>query len=511
MNKKQYCFLICVFVAVIALNAASVAFGAATPYISINKNASVTKIRAVDLYLQGPENVAYMKISNQEDQSGADWEAYATRKSWLLGYGAGMKTVYVRFKDRKNNNSQLYKAVIQLSPPASMDVDFYISADLKSPTGTDKIDTREVTLTLKYSEGVEDFCVSNDAKFSLSPNFIGMVSKYGWTLTPGSGVKTVYVQFRDANKKIKTVSHQVTYIQPAVYLSEGSLVKDQNSAVYYFGYDGRLHPFINSAVYHSWYPDFSNIHYVSTAKLRQYQVAEPACVRPGTWLVKFSSSARVYAVETGCKLRPLRSEVEAYMLYGKNWAKRVIDLDAVYQSGYHLNSYSVADKANNIKDSDSDGLSNVVEDEYGTSDSNYDSDNDGLSDYEEVNYWFTDPTSSDTDGDGYKDGREILSGYLPAGPGKLMAISSSTYSYPLGTVFTGSDNKLYFRKSDNNYYYIGKDSSDTVFKSNKLNGLFIAVSPYPLEMKNFKAKKINSAEDEIIYPMKFTGNVLTKF
>jgi len=42
-----------------------------------------------------------------------------------------------------------------------------------------------------------------------------------------------------------------------------------------------------------------------------------------------------------------------------------------------------------------------------------DSDNDGLSDSDESFIYFTDPTSSDTDGDGYVDGEEVALGYSP--------------------------------------------------------------------------------------------------
>jgi hypothetical protein len=47
-----------------------------------------------------------------------------------------------------------------------------------------------------------------------------------------------------------------------------------------------------------------------------------------------------------------------------------------------------------------------------------DQDNDNLTDQEEV-FYNTDPLNPDTDGDGYLDGDEVMSGYNPAGEGKL--------------------------------------------------------------------------------------------
>jgi len=42
-----------------------------------------------------------------------------------------------------------------------------------------------------------------------------------------------------------------------------------------------------------------------------------------------------------------------------------------------------------------------------------DSDNDGLSDYDEINIYHTNPQVADTDGDGYNDGQEIKAGFSP--------------------------------------------------------------------------------------------------
>ena len=55
-----------------------------------------------------------------------------------------------------------------------------------------------------------------------------------------------------------------------------------------------------------------------------------------------------------------------------------------------------------------------------------DSDNDGITDFDEVNLYGTDPFVADTDGDGFTDGAEILSGYDPldASPETLVVYES---------------------------------------------------------------------------------------
>lgn len=70
-------------------------------------------------------------------------------------------------------------------------------------------------------------------------------------------------------------------------------------------------------------------------------------------------------------------------------------------------------------DSDGDSLTDTEEEALGTKINLIDSDFDGLSDYEEVKVYKTNPLNPDSDGDGYKDGDEVKSGYNPNGAGKL--------------------------------------------------------------------------------------------
>ena len=70
-------------------------------------------------------------------------------------------------------------------------------------------------------------------------------------------------------------------------------------------------------------------------------------------------------------------------------------------------------------DRDKDGLTDVEEEELGTSPRAADTDGDDLFDLEEVRTWETDPLNPDTDGDGYLDGAEVSGGYNPSGEGAL--------------------------------------------------------------------------------------------
>lgn len=502
MRKNQLFYITLIILAITGLGffwASSVK--AVNPYVSINYNSYETKTRKVQLNLQGMNDVFRMMISNSVDFSNAKWEPYQAQKTWYLDYGAGTKTVYVKFEDHNLRVSDIYKDTIQLTVPANMAVDFKIN------DGATETNSRYVALKFSYSSGVEGFIVSNNNDFT-EIEFKNIMDSVTWVLSPGDGAKTIYVQFIDANKKTVTVSKTINYQQLGVSIPEGSLIKGQTNTIYYYGFDGELHPFLNSLLYHSWYKNFSNIKYVSNIKLGQYKLGNPVCMHPGTWLVKFKGLPKVYAVAPGCTLYPLLSNAEAYLIYGKNWQKRIVELDTIVQDSYIALTYDATDSEAGIVDQDRDGVSAEVEKEYGISDSNSDSDNDGLTDYEEVYYWFTDPTVADTDHDGFKDSAEIINGYNPAGIGKLEKVPDNTYEYPAGSIIKfKKDGKLYYRNSNGKYYYAGKNSDDNLFKSNNLSPTFIIDSPYAINF-NIERGSINKNEMEITSPTQYVGSGL---
>lgn len=463
----------------------------ASPYVSINKNQSETKVRKVDVYLEGPENTHLMMISNRADFVDGVWVPYQTYKQWYLTSGAEAKTVYVKFALKNGMISTIYSDSIKLSPPANMEVGFKINNNAV------ETNNRVVSLAISWSLGVEEMRISNTSDFGLS-DWIGIDNDLTWVLSNGSGKKTVYMQFKDSNGFVKTVSKNIKYNQLANYISEGTLIKGVSTGVYYMGYDGKLHPFFNSAIYHSWYPSFNNILRVSNAKLREYQIGTPVCVRQGTWIVKFTASNRMYAVEPGCVLRQIRSEVEAQVIYGKDWKKRVVTLDAILQSFYKKIDLA---SSGSVVDDDKDGLEKSIEDEYGTSDSDQDSDDDGLSDFEEVNYWFTDPAMADTDEDGKKDGKEILAGNSPLGPGKISSISAGTYTFPLGSLIRGkASGDLYYRQYNGQYLKVNTNA----FNSNGFQNRFVIQQTYDIPF-SVSGGGLKNSVDAVLRPQVMTA------
>ncbi|MBI4994817.1 hypothetical protein HZC21_04225 [Candidatus Peregrinibacteria bacterium] len=480
MIKKQYLL----FLVIIALFFGMQSVQSAS-WIYINFNNSETKTRQVGLGLSGPDGVDKMMISNYVDFRDGYWESFQSSKIWYLTYGSGTKSVYVKYKDKSGKETVIFNDTIQLTVPKDMQVDFTINKNDKNTN------SRYVSLAATWSAGVESVRFSNNAKDFSQFNWVTISKDFSWVLTSGSGDKNVYAQFIDGNGVTKTVSKKITYKQPTNYLAEGTLLKGQTSTIYYLGFDGKLHPFFNSAIYHSWYPDFKNILQVSNAKLQQYSIGSPVCARQGIWLVRFGSSERKYAVEPGCRLAPIWSDTHAQILYGPKWKKRVLALPEILESTYsRINS----DFSTSAVDNDSDWVDKVTEDSYGSSDFEVDSDSDGLGDYEEVFYWFSDPASKDTDNDGFNDGAEVVKGYSPVGGGKFAGLPTGTYSYPKGTIVKEkTSGNLYYVNSDDKYYSV----SDNAFTANYFDSKFVVKETFDIPFSS--SGGLSSTAVESIY------------
>lgn len=480
MIKKQYLL----FLVIVALfwNIPSVQCAS---WIYINFNNSETKTRQVGLGLSGPDGVEKMAISNYVDFRDGNWEPFQSSKNWYLSFGSGTKSVYVKYRDKSGKETVIFNDTIQLVVPKDMQVDFTINK------GDKNTNLRYVSLSATWSPGVESIRFSNNSKDFSQSNWVTISKDFSWILSSGSGDKMVYAQFMDGNGKTKTVSKKITYKQPVNYLMEGTLLKGQSSTIYYLGFDGKLHPFFNSAIYHSWYSDFKNILQVSNAKLQQYSVGSPVCVRQGTWLVRFSNNERKYAVEPGCRLTPIWSDTHAQILYGSKWKKRVLVLPEVLQSVYGRADIGFS---TSTIDNDGDFVDKATEDSYGSSDYELDSDSDGLGDYEEVFYWFSDPISKNTDGDDFNDGAEVVKGYSPVGGGKFASLPIGTYSYPKGTVMKEkASGKLYYVNNDGKYYGV----SDSAFASNFFDSKFVVAQTFKIPFTS--SGSLNSKAGESIY------------
>ncbi|MBU0660764.1 hypothetical protein KKG22_01130 [Patescibacteria group bacterium] len=470
MRRIQYIFSICtVFSLFFVVSLVS----AAEPGVTINGGDSSVQSHYVHLYIVPTSGAKYMRISDDSNMEDDTWVAVRQHvSSWELPFGNGVKTAYVQFQYANASLSGVYTDSIQLSAQTNMSVSVAIDNDKR------QTDSRYVTIDIEASIGVDDMMVSNEPTFT-GVSYRPIAKKIQWVLSSGSGEKIVYFRFRDAQGTIKNMQKAIQFNAPERTLSEGSFVKGQGTTVYYIGYGGRMHPVPNSAVYQSYLPGFASVMHVSDTKLQEYFVGSMVCMRPGTWLLKFSQSPRIYAPEPGCMLRPLRSQSEAFILYGETWQERILEVPPYVMGGYNIHSLTTESRAN---DADRDGIDKETEKWYGSSDTKDDSDGDGLSDYEEIMYWFTDPKKVDTDEDGIGDGDEILLRQSPNGFGELIAIPENTYSFPYGSVVYKwwSDKKFYYFHQSNDILYLSDNIHGKAFEGNNFQLRFVITPPFKL-------------------------------
>jgi lysophospholipase L1-like esterase len=118
--------------------------------------------------------------------------------------------------------------------------------------------------------------------------------------------------------------------------NDGNAATQQDSAVYYYGKDGRRHAFPNDKVYFTWYSDFSQVQIVSAAELERMPLGQNVTYRPGVRMVKFTTLSRVYAVDAGGLLRWVKTEAIAQALYGSTWNQQIDDISDAFFSNYRF-------------------------------------------------------------------------------------------------------------------------------------------------------------------------------
>ncbi|GKU77790.1 S-layer homology domain-containing protein [Paenibacillus sp. L3-i20] len=182
-----------------------------TGTVIIQKGAELTNVMDTTLTLTSSDGnngsgIVEMRFSN----NGTDWESWessATTKAWSLVTGDGEKTVYVQFKDKAGNVSETINDVIKL--------------DQTIPTGKIVINSgatttsgKLVALTLTSSDGTGSGVI--EMRFSEDnqtwSKWENVSPTKNWNFTGSSGLKNLYVQFRDGAGNVSVANKaSITY------------------------------------------------------------------------------------------------------------------------------------------------------------------------------------------------------------------------------------------------------------------------------------------------------------
>jgi len=117
---------------------------------------------------------------------------------------------------------------------------------------------------------------------------------------------------------------------------DGNPATTLDEAVYLVSANGQRHAFPNAQVFFSWFPNFDEVSYIDEFNLSVMPLGKNVTVRSGTNLIKLANDPKTYAVEAGGALRWIKTEEIARILYGADWAKRVIDMPDVFFTNYSL-------------------------------------------------------------------------------------------------------------------------------------------------------------------------------
>ncbi|MBI5654045.1 Ig-like domain-containing protein [Candidatus Uhrbacteria bacterium] len=126
-------------------------------------------------------------------------------------------------------------------------------------------------------------------------------------------------------------------------LKSGDLIKipDDNNvltlsdtAVYYYGADGRRYVFPNEKAYYTWYRDFSSVKTIPVDQMSLIPMGSNITYKAGSKLVKFQTDTKTYLPTKGGVLRWVKTETVARGLFGNDWSNIVDDISEAFYINY---------------------------------------------------------------------------------------------------------------------------------------------------------------------------------
>lgn len=179
---------------------------------------------------------------------------------------------------------------------------------------------------------------NNTGAMTASSNGKTFSRSYTFTST---GNHTLYARCADGDNNYSVGTSRTLSISgtSTSSLAHGTVIRTStSSAVYYYGNDGKKHLFPTENVYFSWFASYSSVTTISSSLMNALPVGENVTYRPGTVLVKFTSSSTVYAVSQGAVLHPIANASVAQSIYGTNWASYIVTVPTTLMTDYVFGS-----------------------------------------------------------------------------------------------------------------------------------------------------------------------------
>ena len=151
--------------------------------------------------------VTEMYVTNTAGCGGGGvWEAYNTSKAWTMTTGAGVKTVYVRFRNAALENTMCISDTITLDTTAPT------TPTISIDSGAAYTSSLAVNLTLSAAGTPAEMYITNTAACASGGVWETYSTSKAWNILNSNAVNTVYVKYRDAALNESTcVSDSITH------------------------------------------------------------------------------------------------------------------------------------------------------------------------------------------------------------------------------------------------------------------------------------------------------------
>ncbi len=190
--------------------------GAPTSSLSVTLYSNVTK----------EDDALEMRFRN-ESGTWSDWIPYSSSASWDLSIGDGIKTVYAEYRDEGHHVVSMKNSIVfNTGAPAG---DFYVWGSAISGNQHLYVNSASVTLCMTISN-VESMRFSNTSDSGPWSSWIPYSSIYGWTISGGDGLRTIFAEFRTNAGTTTSSSCNITLDTTAPAVSSFQINSDDATA-----------------------------------------------------------------------------------------------------------------------------------------------------------------------------------------------------------------------------------------------------------------------------------------
>ncbi len=176
-------------------------------YVTINNGAESTTDRSVSLSVGFTGTPTHYRASESSNLTGAGWILYSSAViPFVLSTALGTKTVYVQLKN-DSSESNVLSGTIELKESATPGTIILNGISINNGSSTSA--TRNVTVSIDATTTPTHYRIAENGSFS-DTEWIVYTETIQYTLSPGNGTKTIYVQVKNATNESEIKNAQIT-------------------------------------------------------------------------------------------------------------------------------------------------------------------------------------------------------------------------------------------------------------------------------------------------------------